>query len=435
MNKFFLYSFLILFLTSCSLDKSARLWTEARDIKIENTKNTTILFEKDTVVLDKEFNASIKIKLSNKPSDNSFLNNLKNNNGRINFNSELQNISTLKFSKIKNFDNYEPEIIFHKDNIIFFDNKGSILKFDKFSNLIWKKNFYKKSEKKLNPILFFNLSDEKLVVFDNLAKYYSINVNTGELLWSKNNSSIFNSEVKIFNEKIFIIDFENTLRCFSLKDGSEIWKIKTEQTVIKSPKKLSLVVINENIYFSNSIGDITAVNINTGNLLWQTPTQNSSIFENYFSLENSNLITDNESIFFSNNSNQFFSLDVKTGIINWVQKINSTLRSTIVGNLIFSVTIEGFLVVLDKNNGNITRITDIFKEHRNNRKLKIKPSGFILGSSYIYLTTNNGRLLLVNIETGYVKKVIKIDNKKISRPLILNQSLYIIKDNGIIKLN
>ena len=287
----------------------------------------------------------------------------------------------------------------------------------------------------MNPILFFGLSDEKLVIFDNLAKYYAINVNTGELLWSKNNSSLFNSEVKIFEGKIFVIDLENTLRCFSLKDGKEIWKIKTEKTTIKSPKKLSLVVIEDNIYFSNSIGDISAVNINNGNLLWQTPTQDSSIIENYFSLQNSNLITDNESIFFSNNSNELFSLDVKTGTINWVQKINSNLRSTIVGNLIFSITIEGFLAILEKKNGNIIRITDIFKEFRNKKNLKIKPTGFILGSSNIYLTITNGRLLIINIESGYVEKVLKIDNKKISKPFILEKNLYIIKENGIIKLN
>ena len=118
-----------------------------------------------------------------------------------------------------------------------------------------------------------------------------------------------------------------------------------------------------------------------------------------------------------------------------MQKINSNLRSTIVGNLIFSITIEGFLAILEKKNGNIIRITDIFKEFRNKKNLKIKPTGFILGSSNIYLTITNGRLLIINIESGYVEKVLKIDNKKISKPFILEKNLYIIKENGIIKLN
>ena len=63
------------------------------------------------------------------------------------------------------------------------------------------------------------------------------------------------------------------------------------------------------------------------------------------------------------------------------------------------------------------------------------PIGFIVGSKNIYLTTDHGRLFIIDIITGKTTSVIKIDNEKISRPFILNQNLYIIKKNAIIKLN
>ena len=66
---------------------------------------------------------------------------MDNNNGRTNYNGNLKKSSRFKFSRIDNFDFTEPEIIFSKNNIIFFDNKGSILKFDEKSKLVWKKNF------------------------------------------------------------------------------------------------------------------------------------------------------------------------------------------------------------------------------------------------------------------------------------------------------
>ena len=59
---------------------------------------------------------------------------------------------------------------------------------------------------------------------------------------------------------------------------------------------------------------------------------------------------------------------------------------------------------------------------------------FIVGKKNIYLTTNRGRLFLIDIENGKTKKILKIDNGKISRPLFLNDSLYIAKDDSIIKL-
>jgi len=262
-----------------------------------------------------------------------------------------------------------------------------------------------------------------------------MNINTGELLWSKNHSAYFNSQVKIYKDKIFAIDSENDLICYSLKDGSELWKIKTERTLIKSVKKLSLLIVNNKVYFINSVGDVSAVDIETGNLLWLTPTQSSEIIGQSFFIKSSYLVANNNSIFLSTNKNQFFSLDLDTGILNWKHKINSILTPTLVDNLIFTITMEGFLVVIDSQKGNIIRITDIFKKFKKKKRSKIKPVGFILGSENIYLTTDHGRLMIIEVKSGKTISMIKIDNEKISRPFVLNQNLYIIKENSIIRLN
>ena len=57
------------------------------------------------------------------------------------------------------------------------------------------------------------------------------------------------SQLKIYKDKFFIIDLSNTLRCFSLKDGSELWNVKTQNSLIKSQKKLSLVIVDNKILF------------------------------------------------------------------------------------------------------------------------------------------------------------------------------------------
>ena len=67
--------------------------------------------------------------------------------------------------------------------------------------------------------------------------------------------------------------------------------------------------------------------------------------------------------------------------------------------------------------------------------IKIKPVGFIVGSKNVYLTTDNGKLLVIDVKEGKVISILKIDNEKISRPFVLNQSLFIIKNNSIIKLD
>jgi outer membrane protein assembly factor BamB len=433
-NKIIGLLLIYLLITNCSLDKKSGLWSENSKIDIEKDLIITELFEGEKT-FSKEFNSNVKIKLKSSLTNNNFTNNLSNNNGRVNYKGSLENISRYKYSSIDNFDQFEPEIVFDNNNVIFFDNKASILKFDEFSKLIWKVNYYQKAEKKLKPLLTFANDQNILIVADNIAKYYALDIKTGKLLWIKNNSAPFNSQIKIYKNKFFLTDFENILRCYSIKDGKELWNVKTDTAFIKSQKKLSIIIFEEKIFFNNSIGDISSVDVNTGKLLWQIPTQDSSIYESAFQLKTSDLIVSNKSILFSNNKNEFFSIDINTGTLNWKQKINSSVRPTAIDNLVFTVSNEGFLVIIESQTGNIVRITNIFDRIKDKKRSKIIPVGFIVGEKNIYLTTNNGRLIIVDISTGKSSSILKIDNEKISRPFILNKNLFIIKDNAIIKIN
>ena len=434
MNKLFCLFIIFLFITNCSLDTKSGLWTKSEKLDSENKKLKIKIFEENEI-FEKEFNVNLKIRLKNNIKKNSFVNNLVNNNGIINFDGSIDKIKKFKFSKIDQFDNYQPELLITNNNLIFFDNKGTVLNFSSDTELIWKKNYYSKREKKLNPILYFAANDQTLIIADSISKYYAINLNNGELNWSKNNIAPFNSQIKIFNDKFFVVDFENILRCFSIKDGKEIWNFKTEKSFIKSQQKLSLIINNNRVIFINTLGDVSSIDIDSGNLTWQTTTQSRDIYENYFSLKNSDLISEKNTIYFSNNQNEFFAIDQRNGVIKWKQTLNSNLRPTFADSLVFTVTLEGYLVAIDSRNGNIVRMTNIINKIKNYKKENIKPIGFIVSLDKMYLSLSNGRLIIIETLTGKPIDIIKIDNEKISRPYVLNNEMFIIRDNAILKLN
>ena len=435
MNRILYFSLLLILFSNCSFNSKSNFWTKEKKL-IEEKKNVTIYkFSKDKKNSIKELNKNVKLKINSKLSNDTTVNNLDNNDGMINFDGNLTNSSKYKFSKIKNFNKLEPDLIFHENGLFFFDNKGTILKFDNNSKLIWKKNIYTKREKKLNPILFFTSDKKNLIVTDSIGSYYSLDSTNGKLLWKNMHSSPFNSQIKIYDDRFFTVDFESTLNCYSIVNGNKLWEVKTEDTFAKSIKKISLIIKNNLVIFNNAIGDITAVDTKTGSLIWQTPTQSSTIYAEAFKLKISDIISESNSIYFSNNMDEFYSLDLESGLVKWKQNINSTLRPTVIKNLIFTISTNGFLVVMEKKTGKIVRVTDVFIDLKDNERKKIKPIGFIIGKKIIYLTSSNGKLFVIDIENGKTKKILKVDNHKISRPLFLKNSLYIAKDNSIIKLN
>tara|TARA_B100000242_G_scaffold203476_1_gene147506 strand:- start:854 stop:2140 length:1287 start_codon:yes stop_codon:yes gene_type:complete len=427
-NKFLYIFFILLF--SCSLNPNSAFWSKTEKAKTDKVI-TKLIFE-DIKPNENEFNSKLKVKLPKKKVRKKDYN--LNNDGFTDIKISVNNFSKYNFSKIENFSEFEPEILVDNQNLFFFDNKGSVIKFDRDSKVQWKKNYYTKSDKKNNPILFLASEANNLFIADTNANYYLLNKKNGNLKWKKKHSSSFNSQIKIKDGKIFVVDMENTLRCFSIENGENLWSVTTELTVVSSQKKQSIIISDNLVIFSNSIGDLTAVDIKSGEPIWQTPTQSLGFAKN-ITLRNSDIVSDGELVFISSNKNQFIALDMKTGIIKWKQQINSEIRPIVVSDYIITISNEGLMVLLNKKNGNIIRINNILKNIKKKRREKYRPIGFIISNEKVYLSTDNGRLFIINFSDSSLQKILKLDREKLQRPIFFNKELYIAKDNSIIKIN
>ena len=431
MNRLLILIISLFFLNNCSLNENSRIWKDKED-KTTNNKNIKKIFSEKKDVT--QFNQELKIDLSKVKINNKIVDN-KNNYGFQDYSGSINKIGNYKFSKLENINQLNFKPLFLNDGLIFFDKKGSIIRYDNNQKVLWKKNYYSKLEKKLKPKLNFVLVNQNLLITDSIAKYYSINVNSGELIWTKNNIYPFNSEIKRSKNKIFVVDYKNTLRCYNINDGSECWNLQTEDSFTISSSNFSLIIVGELIVFTNSIGDITAVDIDSGLITWQLPTQSSSIINETYNFKVSKLVSDNKSIYFSNNKNEFYSVDVKTGTTNWINEINSNLTPITSGNLIFTVSNEGYLYVVEKNNGNIIRISDLYSNYKTKKRKNVKPIGFAIGDTKLYLTNTDGKMIVVDLNLGKVTAVEKVSGNFTSRPFIFNQSLFVIRNGSIIQYN
>ena len=430
MNKILLFILISFFLVNCSLNKNSRLWNE-KEKDLNENKNLTKIFVEEKKE-SSELNPLIKLDLSKNQQNNKTVDNF-NNFGSLKYNGSLNKIANFKFAKFNNFSQFDFEPLILKDGLIFFDKKGNILRFNDNQKIVWKKNYYSKTEKKLNPKLLFSMKDKNLIVADNIAKIFLINSISGDLIWSKKSDYPFNSQIKIYKDRFFVVDYKNILRCFYLKDGSECWNVQTEDSFTISNSKYSLIIVNDLVIFNNSVGDITAVNILSGLIKWQLPTQKSSIINETYNFNYSRLVSDGNSIYFSNNKNQFFSVDLNTGTSNWINEVSSILTPVIIGNYIFTVSEDGYLFTFQKKQGNIIRINDLYKNYDLKKRKKLKPIGFLVGQNNLYLTNSDGALIVVKLISGNILKIEKVSRGLISKPYIYNGELFIVKNGSIVK--
>ena len=142
MNKLIFIFIALFFLNNCSFNENSRIWKDTENKLETNKKITKISAEENVSVL--EFNKDLKLDLS------SIIINIKKNDnhndlGLQNYVGELTKIGNFKFSKLEEINQLDSEPIFLNNGIIFFDNKGSIIRYDNNHKVIWKKNHYYKA--------------------------------------------------------------------------------------------------------------------------------------------------------------------------------------------------------------------------------------------------------------------------------------------------
>jgi len=445
-SKYFILFIVVFFLSSCSFDNKSGIWSggeeeKRRIIQLEEDQENLQIVEifSSNDVYSKEISPRKTIMLSipkkNTTWEMSNLN-LQNNVGNI-FLPRIKN-KLLKKKVGKNkfpISKVSSSPLFYKDNIIFSDDTGSIFSIYKSGKIKWKKNIYNKVYKKIYKNLSLFIYKNKIYIADNVGFVYSISLDNGKVNWIKNHGVPIKSSIKIYDDKIFLVNQDNRLFCLNISKGSLIWDVRSISAFIKSQNFLALAISKVgDIFMLNSSGDLYKVNSQSGSVYWTTNVTSSMVSSNDL-FKSSEIVLENKNIYFSTKSS-IFSFNANNGYLNWKTTFNSTNTPIIDGKYIFSISDNGYFVNLDKDNGKMLWSINILKILKT-RKQKTLITGFVLGSGKIYATTLNGYLIVCSASTGKVESFKKIDNKGItSSPVINNGSLYILtKKSKIVGLN
>ena len=325
--------------------------------------------------------------------------------------------------------NIASSILAFKNNIILSDDVGTIFSINANGNINWKKNIYKKIYKKVNKNLVLAIYKNYIYVADNIGFVYAIDLDNGKINWIKNYAIPIKSNIKIFNDKIYLMDQDNKIFSLNIKDGTRIWDVLSISSFIKSQNLLSLAISKTgDLIILNSSADLYKIDGNTGEVYWYSNTLRSLLPDaTDFFISSEIVITDDEIIFSAGPS--IFSYNLNTGSTNWEKKVSAVGAPIIDGENIFFTTSNGYFVIMNRVTGKIISSTNILKIlKKKNRKTKI--TSFIMGSGKIYSVTLSGHLIVSSAISGKVEYFKKIGNPITSYPIINNGKLYILTENS-----
>ena len=441
MMKYFFFFLIFILFASCSFDNKTGIWSggekeKKRVSKLEKEQRGIIDVVKvytSEIFFSKEIPAVKSVNLT-KPKTNSFWKmsglNLQNFVGNIYLSGIGNNFLKKKIGKDKfSISQVMASPLVFNDNIIFADDTGTIFSINQRGKINWKKNIYKKIYKKIYKHLSFSIYKDKIYIADNIGFIYAISSESGKLIWLKNYEIPIKSNIKIFDNKIFVINQDNRLLCLDIEKGSKIWDVRSISSFIKSQNFFYLAISKEgDLVTLNSSGDLLKIKANNGQVYWSLNTIDSMLALDAGLFKSSEIVISDNDIIFSVSSS-IFSFDLSNGFLNWKEDVGSKNTPIIDGNNVFLITDNGYFVNIDRNSGKIIWSTNILKILKK-RKQMTQITGFIMGSGKIYATTLNGYLIVCSAVSGNIEYFKKIGNQITAATIINDGSLYILTENS-----
>jgi outer membrane protein assembly factor BamB len=447
MKKIFYFIFLLIFSVSCSFDNKTGIWTDSDNTeqlisaKERNNKLVKIFDQNSEYNQEKKANLSYKIKID-KAYYNKFWKqenfNSFNNNSHFHYLGKKQvNYKTSRLSKSSIFKDKDNRLLnqplFYDNKIVFSDHKGKIYVYSVLKNKkILLSNFYKKKFKKYKKELSLIIENKLLYVSDNLGYIYSINLNSGKLLWAKNYGIPFRSNIKIVDNQIFLMNQDNLFYSINKLNGEKIWDFSSSPQFLQSNFKNNIVYNLErnNVLFVNTNGELYSINYLNKQINWFVNLKKGSSSDQNIIFNSSPLIMNSSNLIVST-GNSIKNIDVFTSNTVWEKYISIKNKPILTKKNIFLLTKNNLLICMDLSTGEIVWSRNILNRSSTNKNSKIidkidSIESLLLANNQLLLFSQKGYLLSFNYKNGELLSADRIIKKNLgTSPIIVDGKMYL----------
>jgi len=432
--KYFLIFFLSLIIFSCSSDKDKKV-----DLEVFKNQGEKINVFEANIIFDKEISSKSPLLLNSPQSNKDWVyEHFSSNNlyEHLVYEGKFQDIFKKSIGDYINKNNDSGSLLVSNEFVFFSDEKGKIYKFDiKNQRVIWELKIYESSLNNYPKNIALYLNSNILYAADNLGFLYSIDTETGKPIWQQNYGVPFSSNLNFYKSILYVVNQNSRLYAFNPIDGEKIWSFESLSGLIKPSRSSSISILNNNLLFTNDVGDVTVIDLNQQVIVWTKNILSQNTISNNLIFKTSNLLIDKKDVFISSNNGDLLNFNFDTGEIKWSQKLSSIQNHISTDKYLFVLTENGFIIAFNKTNGTILWSLNLTKFSRDSKTV---PSyyGLLLASNNLYATSSNGDIYKISANDGTYISHKKINSDLSRAPIIVDNKIFILnRSSELIILN
>lgn len=261
----------------------------------------------------------------------------------------------------------------------------------------------------------------------------ALDANTGASIWRNQGRVPMHSAPTYGGGRVFAVTDDNELVAYNAANGEVLW---TYQGIVESARMLtapSPAVIDEVVIAPFASGEIVALRVQNGSVLWQDAMSSSGRLTPLATLNDiaaGPVIADGY-VIASAQSGSMTAFDLRTGQRIWTQPAGTLGYPWVAGDVVFTVTTEGQVAALSKLDGSVLWITQLAQfKNAKKRKKRIAYAGPVLAGERLLVFGSNGIATQIEPYYGGIQREFKIGESVYVPPIVANETIYLLTDSA-----
>lgn len=266
-----------------------------------------------------------------------------------------------------------------------------------------------------------------------LGVVQAFDASTGETLWRTRTRVPIHSAPTVSDGRLFAVTDDNELIAYNAVTGDVLW---TYQAIVENARMLtapSPAVIDEVVIAPFASGEIVAMRVQNGSVLWQDALSASGRLTPLATLNDiaaGPVIADGY-VIATAQSGTMTAYDLRTGQRIWTQPAGALGYPWVAGDFVYTVTTEGQAVCLSKLDGSVLWMTQLAEfKNAKKRKKRISWAGPILAGERVLVFSSRGQAVEMNPYTGAITREFSVGDSVYVPPIIANETVYVLTDDA-----
>jgi outer membrane protein assembly factor BamB len=255
----------------------------------------------------------------------------------------------------------------------------------------------------------------------------------GATIWQVRLGGPLRGSPTVANDLVYVMSQDNQLYALNPADGAVRWTGGGAAEIAGVFGTAAPAAAQGTVVAGFSSGELNAYRYENGRIVWQDALARTSISTAVTTLSDidADPVIDQGRVFAVGQGGRMVALELVTGQRVWEINVAGISTPWVAGEWVFVVTDEAQLLCISRANGHIRWISQLPRwRDQKDKKGRIGWTGPVLASDRLVLVSSQGQVAYVSPFDGAIQSTVETREATSLPPVVANNSLYILHDNG-----